>query len=380
MIVIQGEKVPIKIWTDSIEKIESDALDQAKDLAKLPFLFKHVAIMPDTHQGYGMPIGGVIATVDAIIPNAVGVDIGCGMKARRTNLKSISQENLRSILRDIKKEIPLGRDHHKIQQASKLWEKAPDTPIINEQIDSAKYQLGTLGGGNHFIEIQKGDDGNIWIMLHSGSRNIGKRVCDYYNKIALDLNKQFYTGIPKDLSFLPAGSSVASDYLKSMRFCMHFAEESRQIMVNKVSDIIKRYYPKMVFEEAIDTHHNYASLENHFGKNVYVHRKGAVLARGLVIIPGSMGTKSYIAKGLEETESFCSCSHGAGRTMSRAKANELFTVEDRRSQMGKTLYLGGRNDVDEVPLAYKNIDEVMENEKDLVTPVVMLRPLGVVKG
>lgn len=380
MFVIQGQNQPIKVWLSDESQWEEGAKEQAIELAKLPFLHQWVSIMPDTHQGYGMPIGGVIATIGAVIPNAVGVDIGCGMKARKTNLTSISKDHLRSILKDIKNEIPLGHKHHQEQQPSPLWDTAPDDVVINQQIQSAKYQLGTLGGGNHFIEIQEGSDGHIWIMLHSGSRNLGKRVCDHYCAIAKKLNLAYHSPVPKDLYFLAYDSNEGQAYLKAMKFCMDFAEESRLLMLNKITEIIKRYYPKMEFEQAIDTHHNYAAMEHHYGMNVLVHRKGAVKAKDLVIIPGSMGTKSYIAKGLENSESFCSCSHGAGRRMSRSEANKTFTVDDRLTQMGDTIYMGGRDDVDEVPLAYKDIDVVIENQKDLVEPVVELRPLGVVKG
>lgn len=378
-------KIPIKIWT---EDAEQGAIDQALNLANLPFAMKWIAIMPDTHQGYGMPIGGVIATNRVVIPNAVGVDIGCGMKARKTNLTEIDKETLKKVLNQIQRDIPTGFNHQKnpqpiSQELGKLID-AFNSTVLDEVFKKIPYQLGTLGGGNHFIEIQKGNDGHIWIMLHSGSRGIGKMTCDYYNKVAEELNKKWFTGADKDLAYLPIDTKEGQDYLSAMKIGMQFAEDNRLHMLDKITQILLSHFPEMKYEEAIDTHHNYASMEHYYGADYLVHRKGAVRAQGKVIIPGSMGTFSYIAEGLNNPESFGSCSHGAGRVLGRKEATRRFKVEDVLAEMKEKnieLYKVKKDDVaEECASAYKDIDTVMENQKDLVKPLVKLHPLGVVKG
>jgi len=400
--VISTEQVPIKLWLDNIEE---GALEQAKNLANLPFSFRHIAIMPDSHQGYGMPIGGVLATDGVIIPNAVGVDVGCGMCAVKTSLTHIKQETLKNILGDIRKEIPLGKNHNKEAQDYNLMPGySGNMKIVDEQFDSARKQLGTLGGGNHFIEIQKGSDGYIWIMIHSGSRNLGKKVADYYNKLAIELNEKWKIGIPKSyqLAYLPANSQEGSDYLKEMKYCVEFAKANRKLMMEKVCKIVKRHKPfhasiesecglstsdmrETTFEPMIDVAHNYATIENHFKHTVWVHRKGATSAKKdeIGIIPGSQGTASYIVKGLGNPESFMSCSHGAGRKMSRAKAQTELNLEEEKKKLddqGILHAIRGKSDLDEASGAYKDIDEVMENQKDLVEILIKLTPLAVVKG
>lgn len=391
MQVITSEKLPIKIWTDTIE---DGALEQAKNLANLPFAKKWIAIMADTHQGYGMPIGGVIATERVIIPNAVGVDIGCGMKARKTNLTEIDKETLKKILNQIQRSIPTGFNHQKEKQPiseklSSLISGFVDSDLdvpddMKKVFEKMPLQMGTLGGGNHFIEIQKGDDGHIWIMLHSGSRGIGKLTCDHYNKLADELNKKWYVGSQKDLAFLPFDDESGQEYYFAMKIGMQFAEDNRLHMLEKVTEAMHQFIPEMTVEEAIDTHHNYAELEHHHGQNFLVHRKGAVRAVGKVIIPGSMGTYSYIGEGLQNPDSFWSCSHGAGRVMGRKEATRQFTAQSVLEEM-KTkdieLYKVKKDDVaEECAAAYKDIDVVMDNQKDLVKPLVKLKPLGVVKG
>lgn len=387
MKVIDTERLPIKIWTDTAE---DGAIEQAKSLANLPFAKKWIAVMPDTHQGYGMPIGGVIATDRVVIPNAVGVDIGCGMKARKTNLTEIDKETLKKILNQIQRDIPTGFNHQKEDQplSEELSEMTKQFSYDNESfrkiINKMPIQMGTLGGGNHFIEIQKGDDGRIWIMLHSGSRGIGKMTCDYYNDMAERLNKQWFTNVSKDLAYLPIDTEQGMEYLQAMRIGMKFAEDNRLHMLEKITRVLLKFYPNMEYEEAIDTHHNYAAMEHHYGENYLVHRKGAVRAVGKVIIPGSMGTYSYIGEGLSNNESFWSCSHGAGRVMGRKEATRRFTAEQVLSEMKEKdieLYKVKKDDVaEECAAAYKDIDTVMENQKDLVKPLVKLRPIGVVKG
>lgn len=377
MRVITSERVPIKIWTD---EIEDGALQQAKDIANLPFSFKHIAIMPDTHQGYGMPIGGVLATKGVVVPNAVGVDIGCGMRAVKTNMAD--DVDLKSIMGKIRKLVPVGFDHHKTDQLWGEWDCAPDEKIVQEQLSSAKKQLGTLGGGNHFIEIQKGSDGHIWFMVHTGSRNFGYKIANYYHKVAQNLCEKWYSDIPnKDLAFLPIETKEAKDYLDAMNYALKFAKQNRHAIM---SAVIKASGDYSIGQD-IDIHHNYAAWENHYNQNVIIHRKGATLARGntIGIIPGSQGTKSYIVKGKGNPESFYSCSHGAGRKMGRKQATRELDLESEIKRLDdQGIVHGIRNvkDLDEASGAYKDISEVMRNQEDLVEILVELQPLAVIKG
>ena len=398
--VITTEKLPIKMW---LNDIEDGALKQVKNLANLPFLYKHVAIMPDCHQGYGMPIGGVIATNGVIIPNAVGVDIGCGMCAVKTSLTDISKEELKNIMGKIREVIPVGFEKHKEFQDIDLMPSTEKSlmdyyKIVYQEYDNALKSLGTLGGGNHFIEIQKGDDGFIWIMIHSGSRNLGFKIAEHYNNIAKELNKKWHTLVPMehDLAFLPLDSEEAKNYINEMNYCVEFAFANRKLMMDRIMEIF--YYQTEIvnevgdncgseikFEPMINIAHNYASMENHYGKNVMVHRKGATLARkGTIgIIPGSQGTKSYIVEGLGNKESFNSCSHGAGRKLGRKEARKQLKIEDEikiLENAGVIHSIRTEKDLDEAPSAYKDISIVMENQKDLVKILVELSPLAVIKG
>lgn len=399
--VISTEKAPIKLWLDDAE---DGALEQARNLANLPFIFKHVALMPDAHQGYGMPIGGVIATKDVIIPNAVGVDIGCGMCAVRTSLTEISTDTLKEIMGEIRKVIPVGFNKHQKEQDESLvpglalLNGKSDKPIVQQEYSNALKSLGTLGGGNHFIEIQKGSDGYIWIMIHSGSRNLGKQVADYYNNIAIRLNEKWKSTVPKEwqLAFLPIDSEEGQAYIREMNYCVEFALANRALMMERIKiafqetiDDGKIVFPlgnsKVGFEPMINIAHNYASLENHYGENVWVHRKGATLVREgeTGIIPGSQGTKSYIVRGRGNLESFNSCSHGAGRKMGRKDAERRLNLEEEKKKlddMGVIHAIRGLADLDEAPGAYKDIDVVMANQADLVDVVIELTPLAVIKG
>ena len=389
MKVISTEKHPIKIWA---EDIEPGAEQQLKNLANLPFIHQWVCAMPDCHQGYGMPIGGVIATKGVVIPNAVGVDIGCGMCAIKTSLTDIPEEKLKEVLGCARKCIPVGFKHLEWSQDDSLMPELKDNmPIADEQYEKALFQLGTLGGGNHFIEIQKGSDGHIWIMIHSGSRNIGKKVADYYNKKAVELNELWHTSIPKEweLAFLPADSELAVAYLNEMQFCVDFALANRKLMMEIVIRILEQMNlipaqeAQSYANNMINIAHNYAQLENHMGKNVYVHRKGATRARiGEVgIIPGSMGTSSYIVEGLGNVQSFMSCSHGAGRRMGRKEAIRTLNLAEEQAKMKGIIGAPRTQDeLEEAPGAYKNIEDVMEQQKDLVKINVSLSPLAVIKG
>lgn len=389
MKVVTTENKPIKMWLDDLE---DKALEQAKNLANLPFVFRHIALMPDCHVGYGMPIGGVLATKEVIIPNAVGVDIGCGMVAVRTNIIDISQGDLKKVMKLVRKSVPVGFKHHKEEQDARWMPTTTDRPeeregtVVYNEWQSARKQIGTLGGGNHFVEIQRGD-GNIWIMIHSGSRYLGKQVADHYNKQAVSLNKKWYSSVPPaaQLAFLPVDMEEAQYYLMEMQFCLEFAFNSRKLMMERVQEAVVDVVPDATFDEMINIHHNYVALENHFGKNVWVHRKGATRAREgeQGIIPGSQGTNSYIVRGKGNKESFTSCSHGAGRKMGRKAAQRNLDLKQQVRMLddkGVLHSVRGKRDLDEAPGAYKHIRDVMKNQQDLVDIEVKLRPLAVIKG
>ena len=380
----------VKIWTDYIEP---SAMKQIENLCSLPFLFHHLAVMPDVHTGMGMPIGGVLACKDAVIPNAVGVDIGCGMCAVKSNWKvsEISKEVLKEkIMSGVRNLIPLGMDHHQERQDEKFMPQGHDfdkLTVCKTQYLAALRQVGTLGGGNHFIEFQKDEEDNLWVMIHSGSRNLGKQVGDYYNKIAATLNERYYSVVSPDihLPFLPLRSKEFNDYWADMQYCIDFALCNRSLMMERIKEVLTDTLPGITFEPMINIAHNYAAWENHFGKNVIVHRKGATLAREGVtgIIPGSMGTASYIVEGLGNPDSFCSCSHGAGRTMSRSAAiNNLDLEKEVRMVDEKGIIHGIRQqkDLDEAASAYKDIESVMANQQDLVKIKTRLLPVSVIKG
>lgn len=376
-------KVPIMFWLDDIE---DEALEQAKNVARLPFVFSHIALMPDAHKGYGVPIGCVFASGNVIVPNAVGVDIGCGVAAVKTDLKCIDVQFLRDITEKIKKEIPLGFTHHRVKQHWKGFQNAPDIEIIQKELDASRYQIGTLGGGNHFIEIQKGNDGFIWIMIHSGSRNFGLKIAETYHRKALEnINKRKINIPDKNLSFLDIDSKEGDEYCRAMSFALSFAKGNRNLLAENVKYIIKSFYPAVSFTETIDIHHNYANIEKHLGKEVVVHRKGATLAdkKTVGIIPGSQGSKSYIVKGLGNEESFKSCSHGAGRLMGRNEARRRLDFDEEVKKLeaeGIIHSVKSQKDLDEASGAYKDIEKVMDNQSDLVEILIQLRPLSVIKG
>jgi len=397
--VEKTEFVPIKMW---LKDIEEGALTQAKNLAALPFIFKHVALMPDAHQGYGMPIGGVIATKGVIIPNAVGVDIGCGVCALKTSLKELDKGQLIEIVKEIRKRIPMGFGKHDEPQVPHMmpstkgiYAKEPSHSVIADQLDNARLQLGTLGGGNHFIEIQQGDDDHIWIMLHSGSRNLGKQVADYHYHKARELNQSWYSQgkLETQLAFLPLATPEGMHYMEEMNYCVDYASQNRMLMMQTITECISKitkvnvvaFEPKPFGKHIINIAHNYATIENHFNHNVVIHRKGATSAKKdeIGIIPGSQGTASYIVKGKGNVMSFMSCSHGAGRQMSRTAAKETLDFKEQVKLMDDlNIVHGMRNpkDLDEAPGAYKDIERVMENQKDLVEIVHKMVPIAVIKA
>ena len=381
---------PVKIWTNDVEET---AMRQIENLTTLPFLHHHLAIMPDVHAGMGMPIGGVLACDGAVIPNAVGVDIGCGMCAVKTNWK---MEDLpphvirKEIMKGIRARIPLGMEHHKEAQDAKYLPQGHDIDkmeIVKRRQHSILHEVGTLGGGNHFIELQKDEEGNLWIMIHSGSRNLGKQVGDYYNKIAASLNEKWHSVVSPEirLPFLPHGTREFGAYWNEMKYCIDFALCNRRLMMERIQEVIADSLKGIEFEPMINIAHNYAAFEHHFGKDVIVHRKGATLAReGVIgIIPGSQGTASYIVEGLGNPDSFCSCSHGAGRVLSRKAAIKTLDMDaEVRNLEAKGIIHAIRcqDDMQEASGAYKDIDTVIANESDLVKVKTKLLPIAVIKG
>ena len=381
---------PVKIWTNDVEET---AMRQIENLTTLPFLHHHLAIMPDVHAGVGMPIGGVLACDGAVIPNAVGVDFGCGMCAVKTNWKvsDIEHDVLRKkIMRGIRKRIPLGKDHHKEVQDEKYLPQGHDIDkmeIVKRRQLAILREIGTLGGGNHFIELQKDEEDYLWIMIHSGSRNLGKQVGDYYNQIAASLNEKWHSVVSPEirLAFLPHGTREFGAYWNEMKYCIDFALCNRRLMMQRIEEVIADSLKGIEFEPMINIAHNYAAFEHHFGKDVIVHRKGATLAReGVVgIIPGSQGTASYIVEGLGNPDSFCSCSHGAGRRLSRTAAIKELNMQeevDRLNAMGIVHAIRYQDDMQEASGAYKDIDVVIANEADLVRIKTKLLPIAVIKG
>jgi tRNA-splicing ligase RtcB len=407
------DMVPIKVWLKDKSEIEESCLDQAIKLSELPFIHKWVSLMPDAHSGYGMPIGGVIATKGVIIPNAVGVDIGCGVSFMQTNIpvkllkehREEGQSLLKLIIDLIMKSIPAGQTKHKSSIEHDGIKRIEEDLIVSGQASKNKElfdstfpnvynQVMTLGSGNHFLELQEDEKGNLGIMIHSGSRNFGYRVAKYFNDKAIQLNKEWHSAVPEDweLAFLPVNSDIGKDYIDWMNSALAFAKINRTEMMKKAREIVYTVLANNTdFENVsesyvVDIHHNYASLENHYGENVWVHRKGATRVRQgeLGIIPGAMGSNSYIVTGLQNPESFHSCSHGAGRKMSRKKALEKFTAVDILKDLSKKEVILGKQDTsniaDECQYAYKDIDSVMMQQEDLVTSIKKLKTIGVIKG
>ena len=410
MFVINNEntKIPIKIWLPKDAMPEESCMEQAYHLANMPFLHKWVSLMPDTHTGMGMPIGGVIASEQVVIPNAVGADIGCGMGFVGTNIRAEDVKNIQTpngsliqgIVGDILRNVPVGFNRHKKKQESVCLDTAMQqlglyegNPELLGEIEGGYFQIGTLGGGNHFIEMQEDDEGFIGIMLHSGSRHFGNEICNLFNRKAKELNEKWHSGIPAEyrLAFLPMDTKEGQQYLRWMNLALDFAYENRSKMLTAVKAIFEKWIGKYTnlsvgYGEEINCHHNYAAMEHHYGKNVLVHRKGATRAREgeIALIPGAMGSYSYVVRGKGNPESFCSSSHGAGRRYSRTGAMQAFSREEVISDLSEQgVVLGKHNKKDiaeESRFAYKDIDEVMANQVDLVEPIKRLKTIGVVKG
>ncbi len=381
---VEGKNVPIHIWAP-INEVEPQALAQLKGIAALPWVFHHVAVMPDVHLGVGATVGSVIAMKNAVSPAACGVDIGCGMGAIKTNLKAGDLPiSLKALRDDIEKCIPVGFNQHErpslfaralFEQFTTLHDKVQDLE------GKAKRQVGTLGGGNHFIELSLDTEGYVWMMLHSGSRNIGKTLAEIHIGIAQKLAHN--AELPdRDLAVFLAGTPEMKNYLHDLYWAQQYAFANRTAMFHIYKDIMLSHFPRVEFEAPILCHHNYVSEETYFGEDLVITRKGAIRAgKGeLGIIPGSMGTKSYIVRGLGNDESFCSASHGAGRRMSRGKAKKAFTLEDLETQTDGVECRKDFDVLDEIPGAYKSIEEVMANQTDLVEIVTEMKQVLCVKG
>ncbi len=410
MFVLYNEKTrfPVKIWLEDQGQLEENCLEQAYHLSQLPFIHKWVCLMPDTHAGKGMPIGGVIAAKDVVIPNAVGVDIGCGMDFIPTNIQvedilDIQTGNgtmIQAMIGNIMRSIPLNAERYKVPQESPVLdlakqelEKYEKNSELIPLIEDGYFQVGSLGGGNHFIELQEDQEGYLCIMIHSGSRHLGKAICDYFHEKARELNQRWYSEVKDEyrLAFLPVSSEEGQQYIHWMNLAMDYAFENRACMLDKTCRIVKEAIEKYTgqrveFGEEINCHHNYTALEHHYDADVWVHRKGATRVRDgeLAVIPGAMGSYSYVVEGRGSQESFCTSSHGAGRNYSRSGAMQAFSVEkvmvDLKEQ-GVVLGKRKKNDVaEECRFAYKDIDQVMAQQSDLVTPVRKLKTVGVVKG
>jgi tRNA-splicing ligase RtcB (3'-phosphate/5'-hydroxy nucleic acid ligase) len=392
-------RVPALVWT---KDIEPEAIQQLVNMAQLPIIHHHLAAMPDVHAGVGATVGAVIATKAAIIPAAVGVDIGCGMNAVRTSLTADAlPDGLYKLRMDIESVVPAGLLQHsmsKVQGSAahragraldggldQIVAKHPALMKMQRKFNSTWLcQLGTLGGGNHFVELCIDEESRVWIMLHSGSRGIGNAMGRYFiEKAKRDMGRLVHALPDKDLAYLREGTVMFDDYVEAVGWAQDYARLNRELMMRAAVAALQRHAPKFTLDgEAINCHHNYVSRENHFGADVYVTRKGAISAREgeLGIIPGSMGTKSYIVRGRGNRQSFCSCSHGAGRRMSRTAAKREFSREDLAAQ---TLGVECRKDggvVDEIPSAYKDIDSVMANQGDLVEVAHTLKQVLCVKG
>lgn len=396
----QFDGAPIKMWARGVQ-VEDQALAQLRNVAALPFIHKHIAAMPDVHWGMGATVGSVIPTVGAIVPAAVGVDIGCGMVAARTNLVAGDlPDNLHAIRTAIEAAVPHGRTDNGGANDRGAWGEprnvaddlfralrtlVDDHPKLGRAAARAPHHIGTLGTGNHFIEVCLDESQAVWVMLHSGSRGIGNAIGQYFIERAKQHMRRWYINLPDaDLAYLPQGERDFTEYVRAVGWAQGFAMENRRLMLaatlRAFSNAMGR--PIEATTEAVNCHHNYVQKENHFGKNVWLTRKGAVRARAgdMGIIPGSMGVRSYIVRGKGNAESFHSCSHGAGRAMSRGEAKRRFTLEDHAKATAGVECRKDADVLDETPGAYKDIDAVMAAQTDLVEIVHTLKQVVCVKG
>lgn len=393
--VITDRRVPVKIWTHDVDERSKE---QLANIASMPFIHHHVAAMPDVHLGIGATIGSVIATHKAIIPAAVGVDIGCGMVAARLSITAndIEEKSLKKVFDQISRDVPVGRAQHSddrmLAEAVRpfeprlkaLTDRHPQLLKAFGKFSKWMNQMGTLGGGNHFIEVCLDESGQVWVMLHSGSRGIGNAMADYFIKLARQDMERWMINLPdRDLAYFPEGTEHFDDYVEAVHWAQEYAVQNRQSMLDLVLAALARHMPAFeVTTEVVNCHHNYVEKEHHYGENVWVTRKGAIRARDgdLGIIPGSMGARSYIVRGKGNPESFCSSAHGAGRRMSRTAAENHFTEDDLAQQTVGVICRKDKGVIDEIPGAYKDIDEVMANQSDLTEILHTLKQVVCVKG
>lgn len=393
--------VPIKAWVDGVP-VEESAKQQLKNISGLPFIYKHLAVMPDVHLGKGATVGSVIPTKGAIIPASVGVDGGCGIIAQQISLTAFDlPDNLFKIREEIERAVPHGFISINGRSSKGNWVIEPNYVLsewskLNKKYDELVYkypkikhecpqkQLGTLGGGNHFLELCIDENDCVWVMLHSGSRGAGNKIGTFFIEQAKREMERWHIHLPdKDLSYIAEGSELFDDYIDALDWAQNYAKINRECMMRSTLNVLHKLLPPFTLGKmAVNCHHNYVEKENHYGENVWVTRKGAVRARedDLGVIPGSMGAKSYVVRGKGNKESFCSCSHGAGRKMSRSEASKTFTVEDHESA---TTGVECRKDIgiiDETPAAYKDIDAVMIAQSDLIEVVHTLKQVLCVKG
>lgn len=407
-VIANSNSVPIKMWTDHVP-VEAGAIAQLSNLATMPFIFKHVAVMPDVHVGIGSTVGSVIPTKGAIIPAAVGVDIGCGMVAVKTGAKaSHLPDNLHNVRLAIEAKIPHGRTDNGGPNDRGAWGNTPtavedawselkeEFKVFQEGFPGAHLnssrgahpsrQLGTLGTGNHFIEVCLDEEDSVWVMLHSGSRGVGNKIGTYFINLAKEDMRKWFINLPDaNLAYLVEGTDNFKNYVSALSWAQDYAKINRTLMMNMTLSALRNTIHVPELKEnlfAVDCHHNYVEKENHFKTNVWVTRKGAVRARkdDYGIIPGSMGTKSYIVRGLGNKDSFDSCSHGAGRRMSRTEASNTFSVEDHKKATEGVECRKDSSVIDETPMAYKDIDSVMESQKENVEIVHTLKQVLCVKG
>lgn len=387
----EGMRVHLKVWA---RDVEAGAVDQARNIARLPIALHHVALMPDAHQGYGMPIGGVFMADRAVVPYAVGVDIGCGVTLVELDAgpEELTTLDVAGFIRSIARGVPAGNGpigEHSPPEHAYVDDGELNYPdYLWAILESAEKQVGTLGGGNHFLELQQSEAGALVVMIHSGSRSVGKKICDRHHRVAADLAKRWHIDLPDpNLAWLPWETDEGQSYWNDMHVALGWAEQNRQAMAEQVVRAARGVIG-VDARQTIDVHHNYAAWENHFGQNGVVHRKGAVRARvgEVVLIPGSMGTASFVATGVGSKDSFQSCQHGAGRVMSRGAGRKAFagldaSVLDRLGIGDVVLVTPDRDSVaDEAPRVYKDVDAVMAASTDLVTATTRLRPVGVLKG
>ncbi|HEY9102603.1 RtcB family protein [Chitinimonas sp.] len=396
---LAGDRVPVKVWTDDIEH---DAIQQLKNVAALPIVHGHVAAMPDVHLGIGATVGSVIPTKGAIIPAAVGVDIGCGMNAVRTSLTASDlPDNLAKLRSAVEAAVPVGFAQHEWDRVRGSAHQRVARPL-DDRLDrivgkhpglmkmQRKFaqtwvcQIGTLGGGNHFIELCIDEAQRVWVMLHSGSRGTGNVIGRYFIEAARKDMRRHKVNLPdRDLSYFSEGSMLFDDYVEALDWAQDYAYANRREMMRLVVEALRPHVPSFTLtDEAINCHHNYVEQETHFGEKLFITRKGAISAQAgqLGIIPGSMGAKSFIVRGLGNAQSFCSCSHGAGRRMSRTEAKRRFNHFDLREQTQGVECRKDGGVVDEIPAAYKDIDQVMAQQTDLVEIVHTLKQVMCIKG